>query len=111
MGSKETQYPNVFNRGTNWKLLKDIGILIIPAVLYFIPIEWLDNGHPICLVKNIWGVECFGCGITRAIVSVVQLNFEAAYGYNKLIIIVFPLLFYIWFRTLVAVLKRKRGQD
>lgn len=91
----------------NWWLLKDILIIIAPLILFLWPMEWLENGHSICLIKNIFGCECYGCGITRAIVSAVQLDFGNAFNYNKLIIIVFPLLLYVWFKTLIIVLKKK----
>ena len=85
--------------------IKDIGIIITPLLLFFIPIEWLQGEHSICLIKNIFGVECWGCGITRAIVSTVQFEFTEAYRYNKLIVVVFPLLVYIWSESVIKVYK------
>jgi hypothetical protein len=43
-----------------------------------VPLDWLHKQPTICLVKNIFGVNCFGCGITKAVVSGVQLNFTKA---------------------------------
>ena len=92
----------------DWWFIKDIGIVITPLLLCFLPIEWLNGKHTVCLVKNIFGFECFGCGITRAIVSAIQFEFKDAYYYNKLIIIVFPLLVFVWAKTLIIILKRIR---
>jgi len=89
-----------------WAICKSIGILITPLVLFFIPIEWLQGRYSVCLFKNIFGTECYGCGMTRAVVSAVQLDFWEAYRYNKLIVIVFPLLIYIWTKTLIEVLRK-----
>ena len=63
--------------------------------------EWLQGEHTVCLIDNIFGVECWGCGITRAVVSAVQLHFRQAWEYNRLIVIVFPLLVYVWGRTVI----------
>ena len=74
--------------------------IILPIILFFIPLEWLNKQHSICLIKNIFGVECYGCGITRAIISGVQLDFTKAIEYNKMAIIFLPLFIYEWFKNL-----------
>jgi hypothetical protein len=38
--------------------------------------------------------------MTRAILSAIHFQFTNAFHYNKLVIIVLPLLIYIWFKTL-----------
>jgi hypothetical protein len=85
--------------------VKDMAIILAPLALFFVPMAWLTGNHSLCLIKNIFGVECFGCGITRAIVSAVQLHFAEAYHYNKLIVVVFPLLMYIWIKTLYSLVN------
>jgi hypothetical protein len=70
-------------------------------VLYFIPLEWLKNQHSVCLFKNITGHECYGCGMTRAILSAIHFQFADAYLYNKLFLIVLPVLTYIWAKKIV----------
>ena len=97
---------NFYQCKIDWGLIKNIGILIAPIFLYFLPIDWLNGQHTVCIFKNIFGYNCPGCGLTRATVSVVQFHFKDAYCYNKLIVIVFPLLAYIWFKTLIITLKR-----
>ncbi len=86
------------NKSKNIILL--FAYIILPYLLYIIPLDWLNKQHTICLIKNIFGVECFGCGITRAIISVVQLDFIRAIEYNKMVIIVLPLFIYEWFKNL-----------
>lgn len=86
------------NKSKNIILLS--AYILLPSVLYLIPIDWLNKQHTICLIKNVFGFECFGCGITRAIVSGVQLDFIKAIEYNKLVIIVLPLFIYEWFKKL-----------
>jgi len=52
-----------------------------------------------------FGFDCYGCGITRAIISGIQLNLKDALEYNKMIVIVLPLLTYIWIRTAMTLVK------
>jgi hypothetical protein len=82
-----------------------IGMIFIPVALYFVPLDWLNGQHSICLFKNIFGIECWGCGITRATISVIQLDFSRAFHYNRLIVVVFPLLLYVWATTTYKLIK------
>jgi hypothetical protein len=86
------------------KYLAIIGILLIPVAIYFIPLEWIKNQHSVCLFKNIAGHECYGCGMTRAIFSAMHLRFTDAFHFNRLSPVVFPLLIYIWAKTILSLL-------
>jgi hypothetical protein len=44
--------------------------------------------------------ECFGCGITRAIQHAIHFDFYTAWNYNKLVVIVAPVLFFLWLKWL-----------
>lgn len=87
-----------------------VGILSIPIAFYFVPVEWLNKQHSICLFKNIFGIECYGCGMTRAILSSLHFDFDNAYQYNKLVVIVLPLLVYIWTKTFIKYFTSKINQ-
>lgn len=65
------------------------------------PTSFFESGHSICVIKNVFGIECPGCGMTRAISSVFHGNLVGAFQYNKLIVIVFPLLCYICIKTII----------
>jgi hypothetical protein len=99
---------------TNWSrnkidrifLVGKIGIMLfIPIALFLIPINYLDNAPTICLIKNISGYECFGCGMTHAIISTFNGHFEKAFLYNWKIIIILPLLAIIWGKQLIKLIK------
>ena len=92
------------NNSKNITLL--FAYIILPIILFFIPLEWLNKQHSICLIKNIFGVECYGCGITRAIISGVQLDFTKAIECNKMVIIVLPLFIYEWFKNFKLILNK-----
>jgi hypothetical protein len=78
---------------------------IVPVVLFFIPLDWLNKQHTICLVKNIFGVNCFGCGITRAVISGIQLDFNKSFEFNKMVVIVLPMLIYVWYTRIKKLIQ------
>lgn len=80
--------------------LTTVSIVIFPFCLYFIPLEWLLKQHSICLFKTMTGTECYGCGITRAVLFSMHFQFKAAFHYNPLVVFVMPLLIFIWLKTL-----------
>jgi hypothetical protein len=78
-------------------------------LLYFYPKSLLDNGIELCLSKNLFGKECIGCGMTRAIIKILHFDFKAAYDLNYRVVIVFPLLAYIWLKTIIKKLGEIRS--
>ncbi len=80
-------------------------LLLLPVVLYMIPTKGVYSGESICIFTNIFGVECWGCGITRAIFSALYFRFAEAWEYNRLVIIVLPLLLLLWLKTVVRLMK------
>ena len=56
------------------KLIATAAILLYAAVCYFAKIS--------CIILNITGIPCLGCGMTRALLCAVQLRFADAFGYH-----------------------------
>ena len=84
-------------------------VVILPALIYFIPRDWLfDEGHTFCLFRNLTGNECWGCGMIRALTSVAYCDFAAAWEYNHFVVIVAPLLVYIWIKWIVRLAKESK---
>ena len=61
-----------------------------------LPASFFDTGESLCISKLILHQECPGCGITRAVQHSIHFDFETAWHYNKLVILVFPLMIYFW---------------
>lgn len=80
---------------------KILGWLLIPVLLWLIPLKEVSQLQSTCIFKNITEFGCYGCGITRAVISAIQFQWSDAYEYNQLIVIVFPLLSFVWIRYLV----------
>ena len=76
------------------------GLITIPFVLWLLPADFFDQGPTLCVSKLIFESDCPGCGMTRAVQHAMHLDFAASWGYNKLFIIVLPLLIYLWIKQI-----------
>jgi hypothetical protein len=79
------------------------------VILLVVPASFFDTGQTVCVSKLLAGIECYACGMTRAIMHLVHLDFEQAYAYNKLSFIVFPLISYLWGQELLKEIKLSRN--
>lgn len=67
------------------------GVLIGAGALLYLTL-WLPAtglGLP-CVFHELTGLYCPGCGITRAAVSLLQLDFAQAFRFNPLLFFLFP---------------------
>lgn len=46
----------------------------------------------VCIFKNLFGVPCPGCGLTRGFISILRLDFKSALRYNILSVPIFAAL-------------------
>ena len=72
-------------------------IIIAVAVVLFYTVMYAVGTT--CLVKYFTGVSCPGCGMTRACLSALRLDFASAFYYHPLWILMLPLaalLIFLW---------------
>ena len=72
--------------------------ILIPIILLVLPVDFFDEGNSICLSVFLFDFECYACGLTRAVMHLIHLDFYNAWLYNKLIVIVFPLMSLLWIK-------------
>lgn len=76
--------------------LKKLGIVLAFLSAYFILIALNTAGFdvwlPSCPIKATTGIECFGCGLNHAAISLVQGDFQHAFEHNPLIFVVIPII-------------------
>jgi hypothetical protein len=72
-------------------------LLVFPWVLIILPYDQFDTGPVMCLFTRITGSHCMGCGMTRSVMRVMHFRFAEAWEFNRLIVVVFPVLVYLWF--------------
>lgn len=87
------------------KLIVFIVLLVSPIILILLPVDFFDYGESICPSKRFLDIECLGCGMTRAVTHLINLDFKGAWAFNKLSFIVVPLGAYLWGKTTYNVYK------
>ena len=82
-------------RTANWVI--GIVLMIIPIFLWIVPAgQFDDTGVIICPSRFIFDIECFGCGMTRAVLHMHHGDFEQAVYYNVFVLLIYPLLVGFW---------------
>ena len=64
-------------------------IFLVGIVIYSLILRLFGST---CIILSIFGVRCPGCGLTRAVLSLLRLDFAAAVDYHPLVFTL-PLLF------------------
>ena len=83
------------NKYFQWAWL--VFLLLTPIVLWILPSDFFDNsGVTLCPSKLFFDVECFGCGMTRAVMHMHHLEIEDAVYYNNGVVVIFPALVVVW---------------
>lgn len=75
---------------------KKIAIFIIAILLSIIFIILLDSLHYECPWRKIFHIYCPGCGLTRMVKELFQLNIYQAFRYNPLMFILLVVLLPIY---------------
>lgn len=82
-------------------------IMIAPIVLVILPVDHFDKGQTMCLSVLLLDIECYACGMTRAIMHLIHFDFAGAWAFNKLAFLVLPLLFPFWLKSVFVVFNKE----
>ena len=80
-------------------------IVFVPLALLILPADFFDYGPTICVSKLLTDADCPGCGITRATQHAIHFDFSNAWKYNKLFVIVTPLLIWLYITEVIESYK------
>ncbi|HEY8849503.1 MAG TPA: DUF2752 domain-containing protein, partial [Thermoanaerobaculia bacterium] len=69
---------------------RDIVLIAVLLLAALVPMSWLEGAPDVCLIKRVTGRPCWGCGMTRAIASLLRGRFRQAFRYNPRVVIVGP---------------------
>jgi hypothetical protein len=82
---------------TNWlsplllRRLKWGSVLGLAGVIYLKVVIPVFHIHIPCIFSEVTGLDCPGCGMTRAVLSLLDLNIHQAFRYNMLLFVLTPL--------------------
>lgn len=62
---------------------------------------------PSCIVSKIIGRSCPGCGLTRAGISMLKLDFKAAWNFNPMIFLFVPAALYFLIADIRSFYKKR----
>lgn len=80
--------------------------IAVPLILLFLPSDFFDSGESICLSIVLFGIECYGCGMTSAMMHLIHGEFELAFAYNILSFLAFPILAFLWLKSFLKEVGR-----
>jgi len=82
-------------------------LLIFPILLWLLPGDFFDYGDTVlCPSRLLFDIECFGCGMTRAIMHAHHFEFDDAVYYNTGSLLVYPGLIFVWCLWVYRAYKR-----
>ena len=70
-----------------------IKILLIPVflILYYLIVRKIGFGIP-CMIHQVTGLNCPGCGVSRMLIFLLNLDFVSAFKANRVVLILLPLI-------------------
>ncbi len=81
----------------------------LPVLFALLPTAFIESLPDICIFHHLFDVECPGCGMTRAISSILHGDLDAAIRFNRSVLVVFPLLCYVAASHLWNEMKWRHG--
>ena len=85
MGILWSKYKQLSNRKRHTLHSLSVGFVFF-VILFFLTKIFSVS---LCPIKSILGISCFGCGMTRGFISILNLDFKTAFEYNVLSIPLF----------------------
>lgn len=73
------------------RCLGAISVLVL-LLLAIVPLETIERFPAFCPFKRFLGIECYGCGMTRALCALLHGQAHIALQYNRGVLLAFPLL-------------------
>ena len=89
-------------KNPNKKKIISIMILFLVLAIYHLLSHVFNFGIP-CIFYKITGLYCPGCGVTRMLFSLIDLDFYQAFRYNPLVFIL--LMLYIIYFVIKSIAK------
>ena len=85
-----------------------ISVILISIGYYF----FFKNTHIglVCPIHELLHVDCPGCGLSRMIFSIMELDFYQAFRYNPLMFILTPFIIVIFIDLIIGFVHNRNGK-
>lgn len=90
------------------KVFAVTGSLALVAVSVALLFSYSGKGLP-CPINLITGLNCPGCGITRATLAVLQLDFRKAFSMNAMFLVEYAYLLYMYILASVNYVRKGKA--
>ena len=90
------------------RIFNVITLILFSILILFIFIKILDYVHYKCIYRKLFGIYCAGCGTTRMIKSLFNLEFYQAFRYNPLLFVLFIIMFIYFIYFVVIYIKKNK---
>lgn len=84
-------------------------LVVFSVILVLLSLDFFDERPIVCPSRRFLGLECPGCGLTRATQHFLHGEWEVALDYNPLVVVVVPLLGLVWTAQLIALIRYGRA--
>lgn len=92
------------------KVISTVLVLIMLLLGYYFLNSQYNIGIP-CIFHELTGYQCPGCGITRALFSLLQGDIKKAFSYNQLIFFLAPFIIaYFIYTNYIYILGKKQSK-
>jgi hypothetical protein len=81
--------------------------IAVPFILWILPADYFDSGSSWCPSQRLLDIECLGCGLTRSIQHAMHLDLSTAWTFNKLFVVVFPVMIMIYVHVIGLAFGKK----
>jgi len=86
-------------------------MIFLPFLLAILPKTFFDHGPTTCIYTLLTGVNCYGCGMTRACMRLIHLDFMGVWEFNKFSFLVFPALVFYYARYFIYLVRNAKTQQ
>lgn len=87
--------------------MKKSTIIIFIILIVYLILSLAFKPFIPCIIHEITGLYCPGCGLSRMILSIIRLDFYQAFRYNPLLFILFPFGLILVLEYLYSLFKKR----
>lgn len=85
-----------------WHIITIAALVICPIWFFLLPSNYFIGKESICLSVQLLDLQCYACGMTKALKALSGFRFKEAYHFNKISFIVTPFLIYYWYTLFIS---------